>query len=71
MFDLLIVDGPLHLTAMSRVTWNGDGERVDRILFHLADRRSRAETCECFDISEEELDAILDKAGERELFRIG
>jgi hypothetical protein len=70
MFELLLVDGPVHLTAMSKVSWNGDGELVDQVLFHLSDRRSRAETCERFGLSQEELDGILEKADERELFRI-
>lgn len=70
LFDLLLVDGPIALTAMSRVAWNGDGDRVDRILFHLSDRQSRAETCAVFGLSQEELDGILERAGERELWRI-
>lgn len=70
MFDLLLVDGPITLTAMSRVAWNGDGERVDRILFHLSDKQSRAETCAVFGLSQDELDEILERAGERELWYI-
>lgn len=70
LFDLLLIDGPIRLTAMSRKAWNGDGERIDRILFHLSDKQSRAETCAVFRLSQDELDEILERAGERELWHI-
>lgn len=70
LFDLLLADGPCCLTAISRVSWSSDVGKVDRVLFHLADGRDRASTCSEFGLSESDLDAILTRANEPELFRI-
>lgn len=68
-FDCFNEDGPLYLTAITRLSWE-DVNTVDKILFHLADNLDRAKTCRQFDLSSNELDDLLAKAGEDELSNI-
>lgn len=68
-FDCLNEEGEFSLTAITRVSWT-QAERVDKILFHLADNLDRAKTCRLFGLGREELDSLLAEAGEDELSRI-
>lgn len=68
-FDSLNEEGEFYLTAITRVSWT-QAERIDRILFHLADNLDRCKTCRAFDITGDELADILSRAGESELDRI-
>lgn len=70
LFDLLTEDGPLCLTAITKLSWHETVEQVDRILFHLADGRDPGLTCEVFEIEHEYLVEIVRRSEEDELSRL-
>jgi hypothetical protein len=67
LFDLLTEDGPLCLTAITRLSWHETVRTVDRILFHLADGRDPEETCQVFEIDRDYLVEIVRRSEEDEL----
>lgn len=66
MFDLLLEDGPLCLTAITRISWGRQVERVDRVLFFLAEHRCVDTTAEEFGIEAHDVRAIAEASGENE-----
>ena len=70
LFDALSEEGMVCLTAITRLSWHDQVDEVDRIFFHLADRRDRQLTCEVFDIDMEYLDELIRRSGEDDLARV-
>lgn len=66
MFDLLLEDGPVCLTAITRISWGSQVERVDRVLFYLAEHRCLETTAAEFGIQADDVKAIADASGENE-----
>lgn len=71
LFDTLTESGPLELTCMTALSWHQEAEKVDRILWHLADNGCRATTCDAFNLERPLLDEIIRRANEPELSAIG
>lgn len=67
LFDLLTEDGPLCLTAITKLSWHEMVEEVDRILFHLADGKDPGATCQVFEIEQDYLIEIVRRSNEDEL----
>jgi hypothetical protein len=67
LFDLLTEDGPLCLTAITKLSWHEMVAEVDRILFHLADGKNPEATCEVFEIDRAYLVEIVRRSDEDEL----
>ena len=67
LFDSLTESGPLTLTCMTSRSWHERADRVDRILWHLADSLSRDATARRFSLSPDELEALIAESGEAEL----
>lgn len=70
LFDLLTEDGPICLTAITKLSWHETVGQVDRILFHLADGRDPGLTCQVFEIDREYLFEIVRRSEEDELARL-
>ncbi len=70
LFDCLTEDGMVCLTAITKLSWHDQVGEVDRIFFHLADRRDKTLTCEVFDLEMEYLDELIRRSGEADLARI-
>jgi hypothetical protein len=66
-FDCLSEEGSICLTAITRLSWHEHVNEVDRIFFHLADRRDRALTCQVFGIELDYLDELVRRSGEDDL----
>jgi hypothetical protein len=66
MFDLLLEDGPLCLTAVTRVSWGSYVDTVDQVLFHLAEHRSLAVVAKQLGIGIDEVASIAEASGEPE-----
>ena len=66
MFDLLLEDGPVCLTAITRVSWGARVAAVDRVLFFLAEHRCVYATAEEFGMRADEVREIAAVSGERE-----
>ena len=67
LFDLLAEDGPLCLTAITKLSWHEMAREVDRILFHLADGKDPEATCQVFAIEYDYLVEIVRRSDEDEL----
>ena len=67
MFDLLLEDGPLCLTAITRISWGAEVEAVDRVLFFLAEHGCVERTAQEFGVDEAYVRAVVERSGEIEL----
>lgn len=70
MFELLLEDGLCCLTAVTKKSWGEMVDKVDKLLFHVAEHRSLASTSRAFGITVEEVSAIVTASEEAELARV-
>lgn len=66
MFDVLLEDGPLKLTAITRKSWGDRVEVADRVLFHFAENKSVTHTAAEVGVSQSMVVAIVTESGEPE-----
>jgi hypothetical protein len=70
MFELLLEDGLCCLTAITKKSWGAKVEVVDRILFHVAEHRSLAQTAKMFGLPVEDISSIVVASQEAELVKV-
>jgi hypothetical protein len=67
LFDLLSEQGPLQLTAMTRIEWGAERSLVDAVLFSVAEGASVSEAAQSAGVSVQQASAWVQKSDEPEL----